>query len=123
MNKNDYAQHFGFKIQQLRKEHNLSQEAFAESINKSVETVSKIERGLSFPRLDTALDIANTLNVELYELFMVNDLPLADRTKTELLTENTNLLKDQPVEISKFANEHIKMLISLKDQFIRKISK
>lgn len=56
-----------------RRRRGLTQEALAEAIGKSVDTISNIERGVGSPRVETALDIANTLGVTLAELFDVEE--------------------------------------------------
>ena len=47
----------GAKIKQLRLSVNETQEEFAEHINRTVETVSNIERGLVLPTLETVVNI------------------------------------------------------------------
>lgn len=64
---------FGLKVQALRRRRGLTQEGLAEAVGKSVDTISNIERGAGSPRVETALDIANTLGVTLAELFDVEE--------------------------------------------------
>ena len=64
---------FGLRVQALRRRRGLTQEALAEAIGKSVDTISNVERGAGSPRVETALDIANTLGVTLAELFDVEE--------------------------------------------------
>lgn len=47
----------GAKIKQLRLSVNETQEEFAEYIDRTVETVSNIERGLVLPTLETVVNI------------------------------------------------------------------
>lgn len=47
----------GVKIKQWRLSVNETQEEFAEHINRTVETVSNIERGLVLPSLETVVNI------------------------------------------------------------------
>lgn len=47
----------GVKIKQWRISVNETQEEFAEHINRTVETVSNIERGLVLPSLETVVNI------------------------------------------------------------------
>ena len=47
----------GAKIKQLRLSVNETQEEFAEHIDRTVETVSNIERGLVLPSLETVVNI------------------------------------------------------------------
>lgn len=123
MKEDDFIKVLGFKVKKLRKEQGLSQEQLAEKIDKSVDTVSNIERGKVAPRLDTALEIATALDVELFELFQVYDMSVEDKKKAKLLDGILDLLKDQPDELLKFTLEQTKQLLSLKESFIDKLKK
>lgn len=123
MKENDFTVLLGHRIKKLRKERQLSQEQLAERIDKSVDTVSNIERGKFSPRLDTALELAEALDVEVFELFQVRDLPLEDKEKTKLLDEIFDLLKDQSDEILQFTLAQTKQIVSLKGKFIEKLKK
>lgn len=123
MKENDFTVLLGHRIKKLRKERGLSQEQLAERIDKSVDTVSNIERGKFSPRLDTALELAEALDVEVFELFQVRDLPLEDKEKTKLLDEIFDLLKDQSDEILQFTLAQTKQIVSLKGKFIEKLEK
>ena len=48
----------GQNIRNIRKSHNLSQEAFAEQINTSTRTVSNIETGAVIPSLQALINIS-----------------------------------------------------------------
>lgn len=123
MKENEFNNLLGQRIKTLRKANNLSQEKLADLIDKSVDTVSNIERGIFAPRLDTALEIANALDIELFELFQVREMPLEDKEKMKLLDEIFNLLKDQPDEILQFTLSQTKELVNLKEEFVEKLKK
>lgn len=123
MIENDFSKQLGQRIKKLRKAKSLSQEALSELIDKSVDTVSNIERGVFSPRLDTALEIANALNIELFELFQVREMPLEDKEKAKLLDEIFDLLKDQSDEILRFTLSQTQDLVALREQFIDKLRK
>lgn len=123
MKENEFNVLLGRRIKKLRKAKNLSQEKLAELIDKSVDTVSNIERGIFAPRLDTALEIANALGIELFELFHVRDMPLKDKERAKLLDDIHDLLKNQPAEILLFTLEQTKQLVGLKEEFIEKLRK
>ena len=53
---------FGERVQTLRKERGITQEQFAERIDKSVEHISYIERGYRAASFETILDIAVSIN-------------------------------------------------------------
>ncbi|MDD3287853.1 MAG: helix-turn-helix transcriptional regulator [Alphaproteobacteria bacterium] len=60
---------FGFKVQQLRHLKGLTQDELAEAIDRSVDTISNIERGFSSTRIETASHLAKALGVSLPEMF------------------------------------------------------
>lgn len=64
-----FQQQFGSRVRSLRKMRGLSQEELSEAIDKSVDTVSNIERGALATRLSTVQKIATALRVEVRELF------------------------------------------------------
>lgn len=111
MNKKDFNKRFGAKIKRLRKAKGLSQEELAEKIDKTVETISSTERGITVPRIDNTMLIAKVLDVPLHELFEINELPARDREKRELLEEIHDLLKTQTTDFLRTSLEQIKQLI------------
>lgn len=123
MSHDDYLKSLGHRIKTLRKAKNLSQEALSEKIDKSVDTISNIERAVSAPRLETAIEIARALDVEPYELFRIRDLPLSDKQRTKLLDEIFDLLQDQPEEILRFTLSQTQQLVTLRDKFSAQLKK
>ena len=97
-NKIDYKEtlrFLGLRVQLFRKQKHITQEELAFRINKSKDTVSNIERGLAFARIETLIDICNELAVELRDLF---DCPISN----DITTKKARMIK----EISQlFANE------------------
>ncbi|MBR1424008.1 helix-turn-helix transcriptional regulator [bacterium] len=74
----------GKKIQEIRKQRKLTQEKFAELVGIDPKNVSKIETGLNYPSSETIIAIARVLNVEIYELFVFNDIPY-EQMKQEII--------------------------------------
>ncbi len=122
MDKDRFAKSFGLKIKKLRKAKGLSQDELAERIDKTVDTISSIERGLSSPRIETAIELSGVLGVPLYELFQVNELAAGDREKAEMLDEINALLKNQPVDLLDAMLEQTKQLVMLKEKLTKKKS-
>ena len=58
----------GNKIQELRKSRSLSQEAFAEIMGVTRQSVSKWELDQSYPALDKLVEIADFFNISLDEM-------------------------------------------------------
>ncbi|MBQ7413200.1 MAG: helix-turn-helix transcriptional regulator, partial [Alphaproteobacteria bacterium] len=57
-------------IKRLRKERGLTQSQLAEKINKTVEMVCQLENCMVSTKLSTLDDIADVLDVPVYQLFM-----------------------------------------------------
>lgn len=61
--KAEIAQYIGNKIYNLRKEHKLSREQFAEKTNLSPNYIYEIEKGNSVPGCIALIDICNTFGI------------------------------------------------------------
>lgn len=105
---------FGLKVQALRRRRGLTQEGLAEALGKSVDTISNIERGAGSPRVETALDIANTLGVTLAELFDVEGrADDRDREHRKALEETTKIIASLPTETIITISEILRGIVSI----------
>ncbi len=77
-------QNLGQKIQRLRKELKLTQEALAEIVGIDPKNISKIENGNNYPSPETLTAIAAALKVDIYELFVFSAIPY-DEMKEEII--------------------------------------
>ena len=68
----DMKKSVGLRIKALRSQRGISQEEFAQQLDRSVDTISAIERGKSFPSYETLEKLAETLKVPVREFF---DIP------------------------------------------------
>lgn len=59
---NDFKKKIGERVKAIRKAKGFTQEQLAEKIDKTVETVSNIERGKKLPSLITLEEIRKALN-------------------------------------------------------------
>ena len=66
--KNDFKKLVGIRVREARKAKGLTQEELAAAIDKTVETVSNIERGVKLPGLSTLEDIRKVLDIKLSNL-------------------------------------------------------
>lgn len=114
---------FGQKIKRLRKAKSLSQEELAVAINKTVDTVSNIERGISMPRLETVCDLAAVLDVQVYELFYMQDIGAKDKEQIVLIEKIINSLKGQPKAVLEIAFDLVEHLVSLRQQLNLRLKK
>lgn len=73
----------GKRIQIIRKENGLSQEAFGASINVTRQSISKWEADLSIPEVDKCIEIAKKYNVSIEWLLGVRENKEDSKTLTE----------------------------------------
>lgn len=82
---NNIKKRLGRRIQELRKSNKLTQEQLAEKIEIGTSNISYIETGKFSPTPETLGKIAKALNVEIYELYMFEQLKPIDELRTELI--------------------------------------
>jgi len=63
---------YNVKLYRLRK--NLTQEQLAEKLNISTNYLGRIERGVQIPYFHRQYNLAKSLGVEVYELYLIRDL-------------------------------------------------
>ena len=86
----------GARIKTLRRGRERTQEQLAERMGLSVNYVSRIERGLENPTLETLLGLAEALKVEPVELFTFDhEEPNPDRLRQLLARLITEAKDDQ----------------------------
>lgn len=113
MNDINFKKALGLRIGYLRKIKNLSQEDLAESINKSKNTISNIERGCNSAKLDTYEDIAKALNVSVYELFQINNSG-HDNNHRKKISNIISILEDLDEETLSAIYKQINFIIKIK---------
>jgi transcriptional regulator with XRE-family HTH domain len=69
----------GRNVQELRKRAGLTQAELSERVNVSPEFLSRVERCLKSPSLDTVGRIAKALGVQVQELFKEDPTPWGER--------------------------------------------
>jgi transcriptional regulator with XRE-family HTH domain len=67
--KPDLKREIGLRLKAARKQADLTQEALAEKAQRTVETVSKIERGVAFPSMETLEALGRALQRPLRDFF------------------------------------------------------
>jgi len=67
----------GLNIKNLRSHRQFTQAELAERADISIIYLSNIERGVKYPKPAILLQLAEGLEVEVYELFKPNDIPSA----------------------------------------------
>ncbi len=82
-------QDLGQRIQKLRKDRKITQEQLAELVGIDPKNISRIENGNNYPTAENLTSIAAALQVEIYELFVFNDIPI-ETMKTEIINSLEN---------------------------------
>lgn len=100
----------GLRVQFLRQQQGLTQEELAKEINKTVDTISNIECGISFARIDTLMEITKAVNAELADFFNFPVESKVTKKKSQLIKRVTQLLAN---ESDKTVNECLKVLESI----------
>ena len=71
----------GNKIKEIRKKRGLTQAELAEKINVDPKYISRLETGNSTPSIPTIAKISETLDVEMFNFFIVE----TDKKKNQLI--------------------------------------
>lgn len=82
----DVKEQFSKRMKLLRKAKGLSQDELAKAIGRTKETVSHLERGLSFPNADTFDRLCTVLSAPAREFFAIT---MEDGQKQQKLDEIT----------------------------------
>lgn len=84
---------FSKKIQKLRKENKLTQEELAQKLYISRTAISKWERGVGYPNIDSLKDIANLFNITIDELLSTEEIiDIAKKENNSNIKKTTNLI-------------------------------
>lgn len=100
----------GTKVNELRKLKGLTQEALAEKIGTSIETVSRLERGVNLPSVITLSQIADVLGFDLKELFGFKE-SIEVSKKEKLIDELVLLLKTKSYKDIEMAYDVLKIIL------------
>lgn len=91
---NAFFTNLGRKISRMRKDKKLSQAEFAVLMNRDINTLSKIERGVINPKITTLINIAKGLDVTLIELLNIDNLKVIPGTRERLINDIVQKLKN-----------------------------
>jgi transcriptional regulator with XRE-family HTH domain len=76
---------FGLNVQKYRKLRKITQEKLAEIVGVDSTSISSIETGKYFVSADNLLKIANALNVEVSELFEMENVETAENLYNDII--------------------------------------
>lgn len=91
----------GGRLREIRKARGLTQERLAERIERSVDAVSALERGLALPSFETLEKLADVLDVPIRDFFDVEEG--ASEARVRMLTRlmmHARALSDADLEIA-----------------------
>lgn len=102
-------------IKKLREEHNWTQEEFAERIGMSKNGYAKIERGESSPNIERLEKIAQTLGVEVVDLFKLQVVCVGNENHINISTHYNNVSDESLIaEIERY-----KLMVAHKDEIVK----
>lgn len=96
--------YFGENIKKLRKEKELTQEALADFLGVSFQTISKWERGETYPDITTLPIISRFFNVSIDDLLGVNKSREEEKINEYIKLYDEMKLKDLTLTYDKFKN-------------------
>ncbi len=79
---NSVEKSIGLQIYKFRKRRDITQEQLANLVDVTVETISRLERGVSIPSIKTLEKISHALHTTLKDLFDFEQQPLPPKTRT-----------------------------------------
>ncbi len=100
----------GVRVRALRESRGLTQEELAELIDRSVDAVSNLERGVSLPSFATLERLATKLGLTLHELFEFKDDEKGDPERIALLTKLNDIGRRLPKADLEIAVQQISAL-------------
>lgn len=101
----------GARVRAIRRQRGLSQVQLAEAAQRSVETISAIERGKSLPNSETLERFAEALGVRVQDFFSFHNAPGNVRRDTVVAEINASLIKLSDSEL-KLAADLIQALVA-----------
>ena len=106
----------GRRIAFLRKKKGMSQDDFAEVSGKMVNTISKIERGITDLRISTLVSVADALEVAVGDLFNENSPPFTGELFSNTLAAIVMLLESEDEKTLRVVKKQVEALLELKQK-------
>jgi transcriptional regulator with XRE-family HTH domain len=89
----DIKHRVGLRIKTIRKRRKLSQQELAENVDRSVDTISHLERGVSLPGVETLLRLSDELEVPILELLDLDGNDGVSKKRSLLLATITDVAR------------------------------
>ena len=104
---------FGMRLKAHRQELKITQEELAESVGKSSETISKLERGLVYPGVDMLILLAERLDTTLDSLVGTQSTISMSKKQSALVAQAASTLNTMSEDKLKVAVKQLKALQEL----------
>jgi transcriptional regulator with XRE-family HTH domain len=87
---------FAKNLKENRRKSGLTQAQLAEKAEVSTHYIALIELARNIPKVETIAKLANALNIEIYELFIVPHSPALEikKTRESIIAELKNIVKE-----------------------------
>ena len=103
----------GRRIAEIRKRRRMSQSDLAEKLGITLDSVSRIERGATAPRIDRMDEIAQVLVVPLWTLFRADDSPAAATTgKAAVIQEVIAMMETRDEAAAKLVRDVVARILA-----------
>ncbi|OHB69037.1 MAG: hypothetical protein A2W23_02415 [Planctomycetes bacterium RBG_16_43_13] len=106
----DIEKRIGAKITEIRLSKVLTQARLAEKINVSVETISRMERGVAFPSLKTVEKIAEALNVPVKTFFDFDEHKPKNQAFERELSKLVSFLRNRKIKEISMLHDILKVV-------------
>ena len=107
----DLKQAIGTRVQAARRRAALSQEALAEQVGRTPESISNIERGKQLPNIETLAQLARVLDVPLAEFFEgLGSKRAVSRERAQLEAELQEITRELAPKLLRIAVEQVRVL-------------
>ena len=108
------AKIFGQNVKHYRILKHLTQSELAQKINRTEETISNIERGVSIAKIEVVKPLATALGISTDALFDFENQITNNKENILLIKEITAILNKQDTRMLEILRDHIKNLDTTK---------
>ena len=119
MDFDEFTRQIGIRVQGLRNKRGWNQDDLAEAIDRSIDTVSNIERGFSSTQIKTMYRIAEVFGVPMAELFDVGTPLPTDRERRKLIDQLLELVADEDGKTIEAVTAQAEILLRVKGRALR----
>jgi DNA-binding XRE family transcriptional regulator len=105
---------FGKNVRHYRILKHYTQSQLAQKINRTEETISNIERGISVAKIEVVKPLATALEISTDDLFSFENKITHNKENILLIKEMTSIPNKQDVKMLEILRDHIKNLDTTK---------